>query len=136
MLDDGVILRSEASLIASMQAEWAPRARAAASRILDRIAAEESARTTREIRTAPAPAGFDLDGAVRDFGVTVPFGAGPGRDLVLHCPAERTFALVEALTRAGAQTVTVAALEYVFRTSNPLAERLTRRIGPDSRPNG
>ena len=41
VLDDGVILRSQANLAASLQADWSPQARSAARAILTRIAAEE-----------------------------------------------------------------------------------------------
>ena len=49
-LDDGVILRSQANLVASLAAPWSEAAREAARIILSRIAAEEEARTTRELR--------------------------------------------------------------------------------------
>jgi len=55
VLDDGVILRSEANLVASLRAPWGERARAAARAVLARIAAEEEARTTREVRAALDP---------------------------------------------------------------------------------
>ena len=55
VLDDGVILRSEANLVASMRAPWTPQARAAAATVLTRIAAEEEARTSKEIRAAFDP---------------------------------------------------------------------------------
>ena len=71
ILDDGVILRSEANLVASTRAPWSARARQAATDVLTRIAAEEEARTSREIRAdfdparAPALAGLlrEDDGA-------------------------------------------------------------------------
>src|SRR5690606_24997778 len=50
VLDDGVILKSQAHLVASLKAEWTPTQLAAARVILDRIAAEERARSHREIR--------------------------------------------------------------------------------------
>ena len=49
VLDDGVILRSEANLVASLAAPWTPLLRETARQILARIAAEEEARTTREL---------------------------------------------------------------------------------------
>ena len=49
-LEDGVILRSQATLVASLSAPWGPAARASARAILDRIAASEEARRTREVR--------------------------------------------------------------------------------------
>ena len=56
ILDDGLILRSEANLVASTRAPWSARARQAATTVLTRIAAEEEARTSREIRANLDPA--------------------------------------------------------------------------------
>src|SRR4029079_7359228 len=91
VLDDGVILRSEANLVASLGAPWGERARAAARTVLARIAAEEEARTAREGRAA-----LDLERPIEAaaradrFGATLPLAADD-RDLVLRCPAETVF---------------------------------------------
>ena len=127
VLDDGVILRSEANLVASIGAEWGGRARSAARTLLTRIAAEEEARTTREIRAAMDP---DRPLNLQDFArlATLPYGAARGVELVLRCPKERVFAVVEALVAAGARDVTVGAVDYVFRPGNPLPDRLFARL--------
>jgi ATP phosphoribosyltransferase len=127
VLDDGVILRSEANLVASIGAEWGGRARSAARTLLTRIAAEEEARTTREIRAAMDP---DRPLNLQDFArlATLPYGAARGVELVLRCPTERVFAVVEALVAAGARDVTVGAVDYVFRPGNPLPDRLFARL--------
>ncbi len=52
VLDDGVMLRSEANLVASLAADWSEAHRRTARALLGRIAAEERARTTRELRAA------------------------------------------------------------------------------------
>ncbi|WP_372423038.1 ATP phosphoribosyltransferase [Salinarimonas chemoclinalis] len=130
VLDDGVMLRSEANLVASLHAPWTDEARSAARAILGRIAAEEAARTTREIRARIASdeaeaaiAQGERHGARAPYGPTAP-------ELVLHCPKENVFALVDALARVGAADVTVRSLDYVFRAENPLLARLEARIGP------
>ena len=122
-----MILRSEANLVASIGAEWGGRARAAARTLLTRIAAEEEARTTREIRAAMDP---DRPLNLQDFArlATLPYGAARGIELVLRCPKERVFAVVEALVAAGARDVTVGAVDYVFRPGNPLPDRLFARL--------
>ena len=59
-LDDGVILRSQATLIASLTAPWGAKARQAARDILARIAASEEASKSREVRARlPSPAHLD-----------------------------------------------------------------------------
>ncbi|MBN9441094.1 ATP phosphoribosyltransferase [Bosea sp. (in: a-proteobacteria)] len=129
VLDDGVMLASEANLVASMRAPWSARARAAVRTILSRIAAEEEGRTIREIR-----ARLDLDAAAlsaltESFGARLPFGAPlAGAPLTLHCPGKAVFALVEELDRKGADDITVTAPAYVFRRANRLLERLDARI--------
>ena len=49
VLDDGVMLRSEANLVASLKADWSDAAREAARQLLARISAEEAARGGRAV---------------------------------------------------------------------------------------
>ena len=129
ILDDGVMLASEANLVASVRAPWGERAKAAANAILSRIAAEEEARSVREIR-ARLDAGSDTLGDLGSlFGARLPFGAtAPGAVATIHCPEKAVFSLVDHLAKAGADDITVSAPAYIFRTANPLIERLQARI--------
>jgi ATP phosphoribosyltransferase len=129
VLDDGTILRSEANLVASLKASWGARAKNAAATVLARIAGEEAARTTREIRATIAVGGAELDALAARHEARRPPGRTDGGELVLHCPAARVFALVDELLARGAEDVTVRTLDYVFRASNPLGERLFKRLG-------
>ena len=130
ILDDGVMLRSEANLVASIRAPWTGAARAAATAVLTRIAAEEEARTSREVRAALDPARAPaLASVVRECGAALPYGSAPGREVVLHCRAAAVFDVVAALQGIGAQDITVRTFDYLFRPSNALTERLLRRIG-------
>lgn len=126
VLDDGTILKSEANLVASLAADWSAATRDAARQVLLRIAAEETARRFREVRTE---LDMPLDtAALAGFGVRQPFPARAG-EVILHCPAGRVGALADWLIGQGAGTVTVATLAYVFRAENPLFERLNARLG-------
>ena len=134
VLDDGVILRSQASLIASMRAPWGARARAAAATILGRIHAAEAARTIRELRFAasaitPEALGDLLDAfeARLPFGPTLPGGVG-----IVHVAAVRAASLAEALGAAVAATVTVARVTDVFTRGDALAARLFARLDAPS----
>ena len=129
VVEDGTMLRSEANLMASLGAPWSERARQSASRVLARIAAEELARTTREVRAALAGDGAMAESLAGQFGATLLRRSGVGQDVVLRCPAAKVFPLVEALMLAGASDVTVRALDYVFERANPLADRLFGRLG-------
>ena len=126
VLDDGVILRSEANLVAALRAPWGEGARAALRTVLDRISAEERARTTREVR-AGLPEGVDLPGLAARFQATLPYGAATG-EAVLRCPAGAVFALADALVAAGGRGVTVRRVDYAFEAGNPLADRLLARL--------
>ncbi|WP_336809613.1 ATP phosphoribosyltransferase [Bosea sp. MMO-172] len=129
VLDDGVMLASEANLVASMQAPWGERAKAAAKTILSRIAAEEEGRTLREVRARLDLAPDALAALEERFGARLPFGApASGTPLTLHCPDKAVFALVEHLDGLGADDITVSAPTYVFRRANRLLERLNARI--------
>jgi len=126
VLDDGVMLKSEANLVASAGAPWSDAAREAARRILKSISAEETARKMREVKArldALPPA--DL---LARLGANLPFGAGSG-ETILHCPTGKVGDLCDWLTRNGAPVVTVSTLSYVFKAENPLYERLASRIG-------
>ena len=129
VVDDGVILRSEANLVASLTAEWGFRARAAVAMVLGRIGAEERARTTRELRAAAAP-GADLAAIAEPFGAALPYGApAPGAEWVLRAPKDTAFALADALVAAGARGVTVRGVDYTFEAQNPLLDGLLAGLG-------
>ncbi len=127
VLDDGVILRSEANLVASLHASWTPELRETARKILARIAAEEEARTTRElVATLPhEPQGFaeSLDA----FGARLRRRAAEGR-VALFAPKAQAPALADWLIGQGAEDVIVRQSDYVFTARNPLYEKLIARL--------
>ena len=128
ILDDGVILRSQANLVASLGADWSAPARESARAILSRIAAEEEARTTREVSTAlanPAPALIAEAEAL--FSARLRHRMADGR-LTLNCPQDKVAPLADWLIAQGADHVSVAALDYVFSAANPLYEKLVSRL--------
>lgn len=132
VLDDGVILRSEANLVASLAARWDDESREQARQILGRIAAEETARLTRDVvaqfgdarsearQTLVAEAGRRFGAALRSQNVA-------GR-LTLTCLRDKVAPLADWLIAQGAEHVTVAAMDYVFSPANRLHERLIRRL--------
>jgi ATP phosphoribosyltransferase len=130
ILDDGVMLRSEANLVASTRAPWTAKAKEAANVVLTRIAAEEEARMSREVRAALDPSlASALAPLVQAFDASLPYGPPQGRELVLHCRAAIVFEIVAALQNIGAHDVTVRTFDYLFRPTNALTERLRRRLG-------
>ena len=132
-LDDGVILKSQANLVASMKADWSPTARAAARAMLMRVAATEEARRTREVRArVPSPAFVIVEKARAEFGAVPAFGddADPQGLVALHCARGKAADLADWLLSHGAERVTVTAVEQVFDKRNALYEALIAKIGP------
>ena len=128
VLDDGVILKSQATLVASLQANWGANERAAAKHVLARLAAEERARTTREVRAAlNGPNDRIVAEAIKAFDAAAPHGLTKNF-IVLHCAEARAAGLAAWLVAKGAGNVTVSPLDYVFAASNALQERLDARL--------
>ena len=129
ILSDGVILKSQAHLVASLAADWSTLARAQAHAILDRISAEARARSIREIRATVANFA-EIAAEITALGATVPFGfeAKRGAILTLHAPAKQVATIARVLRDHGAETVTVSTLDYVFTSTNTLADGLEDRL--------
>jgi len=129
-VDDGVILRSQANLVAARAAPWDAARRETARLLLDRIAAQKRAHSYREVRTRFPGLNDTLLAAAREqFGVAAPFG-GPTSSgmLTLHCPPKHVHGLASFLRGHGAEAVSVAALDYVYARENPLYARLAAEL--------
>ena len=130
VVEDGIILRSQANLVAAKAAAWGESERATAKVILDRIAAQARARAFREVRARFAAGDATLVDLAREkFGVETPFG-GPTSSgmLTLHCPPDEVYALTAFLREHGAEAVAVADLDYVFSRDNPLFAKLASSL--------
>lgn len=126
VVDDGVILRSQANLVAARDANWTEAAHETARVILDHIAARARATAFREVRMRfPGCDAALLAEARERFGVVAPYG-GPTSSgmLTLHCPPAQLYRLSAFLRVKGAETISVAALDYVFAPANPLYAKL------------
>lgn len=127
---DGTMLKSEANLVASQLADWSPRAREAVKTILSRIAAEEEARTHREVRVLwpSAPTEAILADAIAQFGLILVGGERERGRTTFHCPVTQIFPLSDWLVSRGALRVAVSAIDYVFTPQNTLADALFSKI--------
>jgi ATP phosphoribosyltransferase len=126
VVEDGIILRSQANLVAARAASWSAGERETARVILDRVAAQARARAFREVRARFANCDARLvESAKEKFGVLTPFG-GPTSSgmLTLHCPPAQVYALTSYLRDNGAEAVAVADLDYVFSRENYLYAKL------------
>nr|WP_321982045.1 ATP phosphoribosyltransferase [uncultured Cohaesibacter sp.] len=131
ILDDGVMLRSQANLVASLTADWSEEAKSALGEILDRIQAEEAARTVREITAAHHDAAAISQQICDEFeaaGVNAPYGHND-HILRLHAPQKSVYAIARRLRELGSVSVSVGRLDYVFEASNPLFDHMLERLG-------
>ncbi len=132
VLDDGVILSSEAHFVAALSAEWDGPREALALTVLDRIAAELRASAILEIRAVvPDPAAV-ASAAGERFACAVPFGAAAA-PLVLHCPKKAANECAAWLKSRGADTVVLAPVADVYEPENPLAGAFLARLEGRSR---
>jgi len=130
-LDDGLILKSQANLVASLAAPWGLAARKSARAILDRIAASEAARRSSEVRARlPGVVEGLAEEAEAKFGATPAYGEAFDAQcvLALHCAREDVADLAAWLLAKGAGRVTVASFEQIFDARNPLYETLEKRL--------
>lgn len=129
VLDDGIILKSQAQLAASLKARWDKAALAAAERLTARIAARELARTAHILRAR-------IDGDSRKTIALLTGKAGcrvlsrpatgnRSGEYVILCPEDRVDDAIGALRARGVRTtVTAHRVDYVFAEANPVMERL------------
>ena len=124
-IKDGVILKSQAHLAASLTAKWGDGERRPAKHILDRIAARSDARETLILRVR-MDQGVDaaLPRLEAEFGcriATRPPVSAIHSEAVVLAPKDRLYEVVEALRTAGATAaVTAQTSDYVFGPDNPL----------------
>jgi ATP phosphoribosyltransferase len=130
VIDDGVILRSQANLVAARTAAWGSAQREIARLLLDRVAAQKRAASYCEVRTRFAGLNETLlTAACEKFGIASPFG-GPTSSgmLTLHCPPANVHALASFLRDNGAEAVSVGALDYVYTRDNALYSKLAAEL--------
>ncbi len=130
VLTDGVMLKSQANLVASLGAHWSDGTLALARRILGRISAEQAARLTREVRvTAPAPVFAALAEVASSFGVAAAGGSeGSVRVASFAVASDQAAALADRLVEAGATSASVSRADYIFQSQSPLYDLLTARL--------
>ena len=126
VIEDGVILRSQANLLAARAANWGTATRESARMVLDRIAAQARAHAFREVRARLSTRDdMLLSEARKRFRVEAPFGEPKSAGIVaLHCPPQHVHALADLLREKGADNVVVTDLGYVFSGVNPLYAKL------------
>lgn len=122
------MLRSQANLVASMNADWSETALTAARAILDRVAAEEAARDVKLIKAVVDDRTQALR-AVSKVGAIGRFSdADDSRIVNILCPKDAIADCAQLLIDEGADTVTVETLDYIFSRENPLFAPLKEKV--------
>jgi len=130
VLEDGIILKSQAQLAASLKASWGKAALAGAERLTARIAARELARNSYLLRAHLPRNAKALMAELAPLGCSVlsPARAKDGQHTIL-CRRENLSGAVAALRAKGVKGALAAEpVDYVFGEDNPLMQRLTARI--------
>jgi ATP phosphoribosyltransferase len=128
VLEDGLVLKSQAQLAASLRASWNIAALEAADRLTARIAARELARSSYLLRVALPRSGAKIVQSLeKDCGCSVLLQNGA--EHVLLCPRSRLSEAVGLLRGKGVH-VPVAAerADYVFAEVNQLTNRLRQAL--------
>jgi ATP phosphoribosyltransferase len=125
VLDDGTMLKSEANLVASLQADWSPATLERARSVLARIHAEEEARNNRQVA-----AYFDdsISDTARQIAATGRILAQGERHLTLFLAKDEVAETADRLLQAGAVRVLVSEVDYAFSIENPLFDRLSQAL--------
>ena len=132
ILDDGLILRSEAHLAASLRAPWGEGPRTALTRLLELVAARDRADRARKIRfylCDPAP--DLLNTLVQSFGCTVPWPPEPATaqgEMTVIAPESTLYDVVSRIREQGCGTLTVDRPDYIFEPENPVLAAFLARI--------
>lgn len=118
ILDDGVILRSEANLTLSYMADWSQTQLSSLKKLMNLTAAEQSARQMQEVNCA----GVKLDDEQRkvlenQYGCIFPYGIDLPR-LTIVANKTRIFDIVERLNGLGSTYISVNDLKYMFDQNN------------------
>jgi ATP phosphoribosyltransferase len=133
VLEDGVILKSQAQLAASLKAQWSRNALGAAERLTARIAARELARNSYLLRAAIGAKADRVLAALRRIGCSVLSepAAKNGQHVIL-CRRGRLSDAVGLLREHGVEgSVAAEPVDYVFGEVNPLMQHLQQSLKRD-----
>jgi ATP phosphoribosyltransferase len=133
VLDDGVILESQAVLAASLRATWNDAARKGARNLLDRIAARGQAKSAQIIRVR-MDHGVEaaLPTLERSLGAKIlskPAAGNAAGEAAILVPDANVQTAIALLHGTGAQgAISTQKAEYVFTLDNPLYAKLEDRL--------
>lgn len=118
ILQDGVILKSEASLTGSLAATWSEEARATLRIFLDGVEATAAAKAFSRLEASRAISDDQLS-ALELTRVS---------ERVALCPSNQARDAARWLTNAGAETVAIATVNQVFSSDNAVFENFVKKL--------
>lgn len=118
ILQDGVILKSQASLTASLTAQWSEAALAPLRSLLDGVAATARAKTLTRL---------ELSNPV-DETEMVGLGLSPLNQRAALCPSSTSREAARRLTEIGAGSVAITTVSQVFDPENEVFEKFVKRV--------
>ena len=118
ILEDGVILKSEASLVASLKADWSPDIVSTLRTFSDGIEATAAAKPMSRL---------EVDGVI-PTDVAEKFDLALIHDRSALCLTQQSGAVARALTASGVKTVAIATVEQVFRSDNAVFEKFVKKL--------
>lgn len=118
ILQDGVILKSEASLTGSLNADWSEETFASLRVFLDGVEATAAAKTLSRLETSsPIP-----EQKASELGLTLVSAQ------VALCSSQKATETARALTQAGMETVAIASVDQVFYSDNVVFENFVKKM--------
>ena len=135
VLDDGLILQSQALLAASLRASWSEATRRAAAGLLDRLAARRLGKTSYVVRVrmeeAVEKALPNLEKALGLRLLSRPASGNASGEASLLVPQINLVGAVSALRGLGVSgAISTQTVEYVFQPENPFVAALNARLPP------
>ncbi len=118
VLDDGLILQSEAVLGASLRAEWGEERLAVLGALLGAVEARDHAASLRQLTTArPIPARLGTSLGLTDI-----------HDKTAYCPASEAVSVARALSEAGLDPIAISEVTFLYRSGNRPLETFLDKI--------
>lgn len=129
ILDDGIILESQAHLAASLAVAWNKEARSAADALLARLAARERAKASHILRVRISSKADAITKRLETDASTTVLSRSTAGDFSLLCPRKRLMDAVTSLRAQGCKNgVAVEDVQYVFEDANPIFTRLEKAL--------
>ncbi|MEO1552285.1 MAG: ATP phosphoribosyltransferase [Pseudomonadota bacterium] len=118
ILQDGVILKSEASLTGSLGADWSAESISTLRIFLDGVEATAAAKTLVRLETSDPIPVEKMSG----LGLTIV------SDRVALCPSNEAREVARILTQDGIETVAIATVNQVFSSDNAVFENFVKNL--------